>query len=118
MNKNEQMIVRKVSFWNRIKQTFKNIFFKSNDFVGTTDNLGIYSDKTKEELMEIYNKVKNYAIDLNELDSDTLYKIMLLLKEEIEISNKKLKEEFNQTTLHLYNLKMYNKQVELLKKDS
>jgi hypothetical protein len=43
---------------------------------------------------------------------------MLLLKEEMEISNEKLKEEFNQTTLHLYNLKMYNKQVELLKKDS
>ena len=32
--------------------------------------------------------------------------------------SKKLKEEFDQTTLHLCNLKMYNKQVEFLKKNS
>ena len=118
MNKNEQIIVRKVSFWNKFKQIFKNIFFKSNDIVESKESLRIYTDKSKKEILEIYNKVKNNVIDLNELDSDTLYKIMLLVREEIELSNKKFKEEFNQTTLHLYNLKMYNKQIELLKKDS
>lgn len=118
MNKNEQVIVRKVSFWNKIKQIFKNTFLSSKDISENKEDSEVCIGKTKKEIMEIYNNVKNNDMDLNELDSNTLYKIMLLIKEEIEISNKKLKEEFDQTTLHLCNLKMYNKQVEFLKKNS
>ena len=118
MNKNEQIIVRKVSFWNKIKQIFKNTFLSSKDISENKEDSEVCIGKTKKEIMEIYNNVKNNDMDLNELDSNTLYKIMLLIKEEIEISNKKLKEEFDQTTLHLCNLKMYNKQVEFLKKNS
>ena len=71
MNKNEQMIVRKVSFWNKFKQTFKNIFFKSNDFVKTKENSRIYTDKTKKEILEIYTSVSGVFHSRSGIDAES-----------------------------------------------
>ena len=94
MNKNEQMITYKESIWSRIKNKFFNLFFKKNKQEGidiNTEKEGINKKvKTKEEIMEIYNKVKSRQIEVEDIDEDTLDKVILLIREEMELINKKI----------------------------
>ncbi len=61
------------------------------------ENILKNKNMSKEEFMEIYNKVKNKEIDTDTLDEDTLYKIMIMLNEEIELSSKKVYNEIRKT---------------------
>lgn len=125
MEETKQMTTYKSGFWNTLKQKIISIFFKSKkknyqqtkeEHESNTQN--IKDEKSKKEIMEIYNKVKANQINLVDLDKDTLYKIMLLLNEEIEINNKKMEEKIKEIDIHLYNVKMYTKEIELFKKKS
>ena len=47
--------------------------------------------------MDIYNKVKNGQIDIDVLDEDTQEKIMIMINEEIDLTNKKIYEVLKQS---------------------
>lgn len=121
MNQNEHMIIYKNNFWRKLKNIIKNIFAK-NEIQDNKEEAKKINDntqkKSKQEILEIYNNVKLGQIELEELDDDDLYKVMILLKEELEITHSKLKEELKKIDIQLYNLKTYNKEIELLKKNS
>lgn len=119
MDENKQMLTYKNGLWSKIKQTIKKLFSKkSNSFSNSSiTEVKNIQEHSKEEFMKIYNSVKSNTIDLESLDKKTLYKIMLLLKEEMDLLDKKLSNAFNETDIHLYNLKMYTKEIELLNKN-
>jgi len=122
MDKNEQMITYKESIWTKIKNKFLNLVFKKknqNDIDVNKENKNVnIPSKTKEEIMEIYNKVKSRQMEVEELDEDTLDKVILLIREEMELINKKIEVELNDTKMHLYDLKSYIKDIESAKKSS
>ena len=53
--------------------------------------------ESKKEFMDIYNKVKNGQIDIDVLDEDTQEKIMIMINEEIDLTNKKIYEVLKQS---------------------
>lgn len=119
MNEMKQMTTYKNSFWHTMKQSIKNFFYK---WKKTSQKASIIESQnknglTKEEFMKIYNSVKSNNIDFNTLDKEVLYNIVLLLREEIDLLDNNLKEHLTKTEIHLFNLKMYHKQIELLNKN-
>jgi len=118
MAKNKQMKIYENSLWSIIKNKFFNIFKKekNSNKVIINDISNNKSLKTKEEIMEIYNKVKSKQMEVEEIDENTLDKIMILVKEEIDLINKKVEMELNDAKMHLYDLKNYVKDIELSKK--
>ena len=121
MNKDKQMIQYKEKFFSKLKQKIKSLFFKSN--IKNIEKENIAASKhneelNKEEIMRLYKNVKDEKVDLNNIEAKDLYRVMLLLKEEIEIIENKINREMQDVDIHYNNLKMYNKQVSLLKKDS
>ena len=72
----------------------------------------------KKELMQIYSDVKSKKIRPKELDFDTLIKVMLMLKEELELMLKTSNKNMEKIQISLNNIKMYEKEIELLKKNS
>ncbi|MBR3249408.1 MAG: hypothetical protein IKF83_01760 [Clostridia bacterium] len=72
----------------------------------------------KKELMQIYSDVKSKKISPKELDFDTLIKVMLMLKEELELMLKTSNKNMEKIQISLNNIKMYEKEIELLKKNS
>ena len=89
-----------IDFINKIKQFFKNIFSKNKikmlDVPKESDTKQKNNPKGKKEFFEMYNKVKNETIDLQEIEKEDLLKIRKLLREESKIQDKKLKSEINQ----------------------
>ena len=47
-----------------------------------------------------------------------MHKILLLMNEEIKINNQRIKEKIDNMRISLYNIEMYNKEIEVLKKNS
>lgn len=117
MKVEQQMTKYNNSLWGKIKQKLL-YFFYGNRKNNNINKSASTEEKSKEEIISLYNKVKSGNVNLDDLDEKMLYKIALLLKEEIDILNEKLKEDFYETTMHLNNLKMYNKEVQLLRKNS
>ena len=122
MQENKSMQIYKVSIFERIKRKFVSIFLKNNkktDKVATNDiKQPSYTEEDKKEFLRIYNAAKEGTIDLATLDKGTLYKVMLLANEEMQIKSKKLKEEIDEMNTHIDNLRIYNKQISLLNKNS
>lgn len=122
MDKKEHMIIYKESIWSRIKNKFLSLFSKkknqSNIDSHKENKIVNTVSKTKEEIMEIYNKVKSRQMEIEELDGDTLDKVILLIREEMDLINKKIENELNDTKMHLHDLKSYIKDIELAKKNS
>ena len=122
MQENKSMQIYKVSIFERIKRKFVSIFSKNNkktDKVATNDiKQPSYTEEDKKEFLRIYNAAKEGTIDLATLDKGTLYKVMLLANEEMQIKSKKLKEEIDEMNTHIDNLRIYNKQISLLNKNS
>ena len=89
-----------IDFINKIKQFFKNIFSKNKIKMlyvpKESDMKQKNNPKDKKEFFEMYNKVKNETIDLQEIEKEDLLKIRKLLLEESKIQDKKLKGEINQ----------------------
>ena len=121
MNEDKQMIQYKESFFEKLKRKIKSIFLKSD--INNIERENIETPKhneklNKEEIMKLYKDVKVGTVDLNNVEEKDLYRVMLLLKEEIEIIKDKINKEMQDVDIHYNNLKMYNKQISLLKKDS
>lgn len=49
----------------------------------------------KQEIMELYNNIKNEQLDLENVDTEKLYKVMILLNEEMCILSNKLTEKID-----------------------
>lgn len=111
-----QMTEYKKSFWCKIKEKIFNIFFKNKEYieeknvmVAENNKVEKIEDNSKKEFMKVYEQVKKQEISLDDLEDNMLYKVMLFLKEEIDITNKKIKAEINETAIHVNNLNLNNK---------
>ena len=115
MNVNNQMIeYKKESFFSKIKQKIVSFFTRKNQAKEI-----IEKPKTminKKEFFDIYSNVKNKDINLDELSNDTLYKVMIMLDEEMSVNLKKIEEKKNKIDISINNIKIYNKEIELLKR--
>lgn len=72
----------------------------------------------KKEFRQIYNDVKLKKINPEQLDFETLTKVMLMLKEELKLMLKTSNKNMEKIQISLENIKMYEKEIELLKKNS
>lgn len=72
----------------------------------------IQNSQNKQDIMNLYQKVKNKEISLENIESDKLYKIMILLNEEVKMRYEEMAVKCNEVKSHLNNAIMYNKQVE------
>ena len=120
MQNNNQIIKYKLNFLNKIKQKVISIFTKKQEVKTYTYNDDIIKgDKTsKEKVMEIYKQIKNDKIKIDDLDESVVSKLIILMNEEMKINNEKINKEIESMKTHLYNMEMYNKQIEILKKNS
>ena len=97
MNEEKQLIKYKKGFFRRIKEAFFNIFHKKNEEPELNEDEIMPKIESKKEFMDIYNKVKNGQIDIDVLDEDTQEKIMIMINEEIDLTNKKIYEVLKQS---------------------
>jgi len=117
METKDKMIIYRHGFWDKIKQKIRSIFLKKQDIYQEQMDIKEKSN-SKEEIMNIYNKVKYGNVNLSDLDKNILYKIMILLNEEIEITSKKMKGKITEANMLLYNIKMHNKELDYKKQNS
>ena len=91
-----------INFINKIKQFFRNIISRNRIkklYVPEESNLSnsassINNNKIdKNEFFEIYNKVKNETIDLENIKREDLLKIRKLLLEESKIQDERFENE-------------------------
>ncbi len=127
--KDKYLIVRKESFFSKIKNWFNNIFAKNiisdekkhtidkkessaDNISNITESIGSITEKKdsntenidsnfkkkyqedKSKFMDIYNKVKNKEIDVDELDDETADKICKLLNEEILMKMNRINDKY------------------------
>lgn len=123
MKDNNQMIKVEDGFFARLRNKIKDLFLKFKKVNKTENKLNAIQEKnnnelSKQEIITLYKKIKNEEIDLEQLDvdDDMLYKVIELLNEEINIIHNKMKSTLEETKIHLYNLKMYTKEIEMLNK--
>lgn len=108
---------KKESFFERIKNKIKRMFFKKEQVKVNEENVD-YVGLNKGEFFEIYEKVKNGEMNLENLDKETVVKILRMLKEELNINRNKINEKMNSFKISLDNAKMYNKEIELYMKNN
>ena len=113
----KQMIEYKPNWWNKFKQKLFNFLKIKTQKPINTEQETSQDPKTmpKEEFMEIYKGVKEGTVDMKTLDNKTLERIMILLNEEINLTYNMLKDNLNKIDLSLINMKMYNKEVDIMK---
>ena len=70
----------------------------------------------KEKFFDIYKKVKKQEINIETLDKETNRRILLMIAEEIDINSKKIEQKLKKLEISLENAKIYNKEIELLKR--
>lgn len=123
----KQIVKYKESFWSKIKNKFINLFKRTkNNYnneevqnISAKDNDIVQKNNmSKQEVMELYKKVKNKEVELESLDNESLYKILSLLEEELKLWDEKVTNQCKQIESHLDTARMYNKQIELIKKDA
>lgn len=97
---NNQLIERKENIFAKIKNFFKNLFFKKNKnevFNTVTQNIeetrepkstSKKYETDKKEFFELYENSKKGEIDLLSLPPETLKKMCALLEEEIKLKEK------------------------------
>ena len=102
MQENNQMTRYKISFWDKIKKGIRKLFFKNKE-------IEIYNNK---------KEIKEGIINIDDLEENLVHKILLLMNEEIKINNQRIKEKIDNMRISLYNIEMYNKEIEVLKKNS
>lgn len=114
METDKQMIeYKKETLFSRIKKKIMNFFSRRKE---TTTQVIKEKVVNKQDFFNTYNAVKEGSIDLDTIEPDTLYRIILLLKEEIDMSCKKADEKIQMIETSLANIKMYSKDIELMKK--
>lgn len=97
---NNQLIERKENIFAKMKNFFKNLFFKKNKsevFDTVTQNIkearepkstSKKYETDKKEFFELYENSKKGEIDLLSLPPETLKKMCALLEEEIKMKEK------------------------------
>ena len=97
MIEDKQLIKYKKGFFRRIKEAFFNIFHKKNEKNDLREEIEKPKVELKKDFMEIYNKVKNGQVDIDTLDEETQERIMIMINEEIDLTNRKIYEVLKQT---------------------
>ena len=119
MQENNQMTRYKISFWDKIKKEIRKLFFKNKGIEIYNNKKEIKEEKiSKGEVIETYRKIKEGIINIDDLEENLVHKILLLMNEEIKINNQRIKEKIDNMRISLYNIEMYNKEIEVLKKNS
>ena len=93
------------------------IFFKKEQVKVNEENVD-YVGLNKGEFFEIYEKVKNGEMNLENLDKETVLRILRMIKEELSINSDKINKKMNSFKISLDNAKMYNKEIELYTKNN
>lgn len=121
MDNNNQLVkYQKETFFSKIKRRILNFFKGTNKITNENkvENNGIsVIDINKQEFFETYEKVKRHEVDLSTLDKKTLYKIIKMLDEEIELTSKLADEKFDKIANSMNNMKMYTKEIELIREN-
>ena len=92
---------------NKIKQFFINLFSKHNvKKLNAANLITLENEQLKENdvkinnrveektrIFELYSKIKNKTVDLNDIDMEDLLKIRKILLEEAKIQDEKLEDE-------------------------
>ena len=92
---------------NKIKQFFINLFSKHNvKKLNAANLITLENEQLKENdvkinnrveektrIFELYSKIKNKTVDLNDIDMKNLLKIRKILLEEAKIQDEKLEDE-------------------------
>ena len=105
---------KKENFFSKIKQKILSFFNRKNE----TKEI-IEEPKTtinKKDFFDIYSNVKNKNLNLDELNKDTLYKVMIMLDEEISGYLKRIEENKDKIDVSVNNLKIYNQELKLIKR--
>lgn len=89
---NNSIVKYKTNIFTRIKNAIRFIFVKKrNDVCDNLENRVVGVDiEEKERILELYTKIKQDESIITGISEQDLYKIMLLLNEEITIVNDKL----------------------------
>lgn len=92
--KNNSMIKYSSSIFVKIKNKIRSVFAKNKSIndVQITNNLETDSNE-KARIMELYKKIKQDESIISTISEQDLYKIMLLLNEEITIISDKIEEK-------------------------
>lgn len=97
MIEDKQLIKYKKGFFRRIKEAFFNIFHKKNAINDLKEEIEKPKVESKKDFMDIYNKVKNGQMDIDLLDEENQERIMIMINEEIDLTNRKIYEVLKQT---------------------
>lgn len=117
MKDDKQLIkYKKENFFEKIKNKIIKIFSKKQNEKNTIQKINV-SNIGKEKFFDIYEKVKRQEIKIETLDKETIRKILVMTQEELNLNNKKIEQKLKQLEISLENIKMYNKEIELLKNE-
>jgi hypothetical protein len=107
---------KKYGFFEKIKNKIKGIFSKKEEVKVVTNNINLDKDVIdKKRFFETYEKVKNQEIKIEDLDKETIKKILLMTVEELNINSKKIDEKLKVLKISLDNTKIYSKEIEMMK---
>lgn len=91
--RNKEIIPYKENIFTRIKNSILKLFGKKqieNNIVQKEEEVA------KQELLKIYEGVKKNNDNIDSIDTEQLYKIMLLLNEEINLVNERVNKEIRE----------------------
>ncbi len=112
---NETSLIKENSFMNKIKRKFYDFihkFMKKRKIDETITEENVNSNlKNKQEILELYNKIKNNQINLNILTDDQLSIFVKIANEEIEILKKKYDEEVTRQNICRREIRYYQEQL-------
>ena len=119
MKDNVQLIkYEKENFFEKIKNKIINMFSKKKNIKKVSQNTkNNIPNIDKKSFIDTYEKAKKQEIDIENLDKETIRKILLMEIEELNISSEKIDRKLESFEINLNNVKMYNREIKLLKKN-
>lgn len=121
---NEMISCKDESFFTKIKRKIFSFFSRRKKPVDVENSeqsniiiptgLKVFE---KKEFFKIYNKIKSEEIDLNEIDEETLYKVITMLDEEMTVNSRKIDDQMKMIEININSLKMYNSSIKALNKN-
>ena len=104
---------------NKRKEKKTSIFSRKKTKESLVENQDIKVSKlslSKKEFFQIYDKAKKQQISIETLDTDVFKGMLLMIAEEMRINSRKIDEKMKELETIIENCKIYNKEIELLKR--
>lgn len=104
---------------NKRKEKKTSVVSKKGNKESPIENQDIKVNKlslSKKEFFEIYDKAKKQQINIETLDADVFKGMLLMIAEEMRINSRKIDKRMEELQIILDNCKIYNRQIESMKK--